>query len=215
LNAEGKFRQHFGPLNQPKGYRLLNVIITRARDQVYVCTSIPATYINQYQEEISTKGNVGKGILYAYLAYAKSVADGNVKTRDQVLKLVGEHCPDSEHQPAALKHISSFEQEVFDSLTMHLGKERVIMNYPFGGFRIGFVILSTDGSQPILAIECDGASYHASEEAYMHDLYRRKLIEEEMGVPYYRTWSTNWWVDPDKEVNRIVEEVEELDRKYT
>ncbi|HHD82768.1 MAG TPA: AAA family ATPase, partial [Bacteroidetes bacterium] len=41
LNSEGKFRQNFGPINQLKGYKLLNVIITRAKHRLYLCTSIP------------------------------------------------------------------------------------------------------------------------------------------------------------------------------
>ena len=41
-NEEGKFIQNFGPLNnQQKGYKLLNVLITRAKYKFDVFTSIP------------------------------------------------------------------------------------------------------------------------------------------------------------------------------
>ena len=49
-NNEGRFIQRFGPLNHAKGYRLLNVIVTRAKYKVYVCTSIPETVILSYND---------------------------------------------------------------------------------------------------------------------------------------------------------------------
>ena len=38
---DGNFLQNYGPINQHKGFRLLNVIITRAKHKVFVFTSIP------------------------------------------------------------------------------------------------------------------------------------------------------------------------------
>ncbi len=38
--ADGSFRQLFGPILQSNGYKLLNVIITRAKYKTFICTSI-------------------------------------------------------------------------------------------------------------------------------------------------------------------------------
>ena len=43
FTKEGKFRQHFGPLNQAYGANRLNVMLTRAQKQITVCTSIKPT----------------------------------------------------------------------------------------------------------------------------------------------------------------------------
>lgn len=45
---DGTFRQNFGPIVQGKGYKLLNVIVTRAKFKIYVCCSIPQEHIKQY-----------------------------------------------------------------------------------------------------------------------------------------------------------------------
>ncbi|MEY3499831.1 MAG: hypothetical protein RL308_1500 [Bacteroidota bacterium] len=41
IGKDRKFAQRFGPINHAKGYKLLNVIITRAKFKVYCCSSIP------------------------------------------------------------------------------------------------------------------------------------------------------------------------------
>jgi superfamily I DNA and/or RNA helicase/transcription elongation GreA/GreB family factor len=203
-NAAGKFRQNFGPINQQKGYKLFNVIITRAKRQLILCTSIPPKYYENYREEIPLKGNTGKGILYAYLAYSRSIENEDEETRQSILKILSENCSEPEVSKSERFIESPFEQEVFDYLTNYISEERIIPQYEFGGFRIDFVIKSQKSGDPFIAIECDGAQYHDSEEAYAHDMYRQKIIEKEGDFYFYRIWSTNWWPEPEKEVGKLV-----------
>ncbi|MDR3625720.1 MAG: AAA domain-containing protein, partial [Ignavibacteriaceae bacterium] len=89
LNSAGKFRQNFGPISTYKGYKLLNVIITRAKNYLYLFTSIPEKYYStEYQDEIATKGNKGKALLYAYLDYCKSIEFNNEERRINILDLL-------------------------------------------------------------------------------------------------------------------------------
>ena len=48
----GKFVQSFGPVNHSKGYKLLNVIITRAKEKIYICNSIPEEFFMNYKDAI-------------------------------------------------------------------------------------------------------------------------------------------------------------------
>ncbi len=213
LNSQGKFRQNFGPINQQKGYKLLNVIITRAKHRLYMCTSIPPEYYTKYQGKITANGNLGIGIFYAYLAYTKSVEDSDSKTRQNILNLLSENCSESKLSTTIDTVESPFEQEVYDYLSDYIDKSRIVSQYKFGGFRIDFVIRSKINKKPIIAIECDGAHYHSTEEAYAHDIYRQKLIEKELGLKFYRIWSTNWWIDPQLEVKKLVDFIESIDLK--
>ena len=52
INKEGKFAQRFGSINHQKGYKLLNVIVTRAKYKVYVCSSIPEDVFLNYKEHL-------------------------------------------------------------------------------------------------------------------------------------------------------------------
>ncbi len=213
LSPEGKFRQNFGPINQFKGYKLLNVIITRAKYRTYLCTSIPPDYYNRYREEIATHGNVGKAVFYAYLAYAKAIEDGDTETRENILNLLQEHCSEPEISKPISSVESPFEQEVYEYLTDYIDKNRIKFQYKFGGFRVDFVVLSKFNRKPIVAIECDGAQYHNTEEAYAYDMFRQKIIERDLGLKFYRIWSTNWWIAPQKEIKKLVGFIESVDTK--
>lgn len=209
LTNEGSFIQNFGPINQEKGYKLLNVIITRAKFQLIVCTSIPSEFYMKYAEEIETRGNIGKGIFYAYLAYARSVEENNEETRLSILNLLRRKCSDTFFQQSSGLVESPFEQEVYDYLSHHIDKNRISIQYECGGFRIDLVIKSVNNS-PDIAIECDGAKYHSSPEAYSWDLFRQKRLEEH-GFVFYRIWSANWWDNPELETKRLVEFVNKMD----
>ncbi len=211
LNIEGNFRQSFGPINQLKGYKLLNVIITRAKHKLFVCTSIPKEYYERYEGEIATNRNIGKGIFYAYLAYAKAIEEDNSEKKNRILSILKNNCSELEYNIENSNIESPFEQEVYEYLIGYINKERIKIQYQYGGFRIDFVILSKFDNKPLIAIECDGASYHAKNESYSYDLFRQKLIEERLKLKFYRIWSTNWWTDPIKEINSLVEFIESND----
>jgi very-short-patch-repair endonuclease len=209
-SRDGCFIQNFGPLTQEKGYKLLNVIITRAKHQLYVCTSIPTESYLRYSEEITNRGNKGKGIFYAYLAYAKAVAEGNTEQIDSILELLLKNCSDtSGHLFDVIE--SPFEQEVFDYLVEYLGHKRIKTQYHCGGFRIDIVIEPVIPDYPKIAIECDGAAYHCSPEAFAWDTFRQKQLEAN-GFIFYRIWSANWWENTEVEVQSLINFIEKCDR---
>lgn len=211
--TDGNFRQHFGPIVQTKGYKLLNVIITRAKYKIYVCSSIPPDSIARYPDELRQSKNTGKGIFYAYLAYAKAVSDGNNETRDNILKQLYEN---SEIKSFDVDDVygseSPFEEEVYYRLAAKLGQERLQQQYRIGGFRIDLVVKSKLTGKPIIAIECDGAKYHSSNEAYSWDVFRQAQLEKQ-GFTFYRIWSTNWWYSSEKELKKLVDFIVKFDKE--
>lgn len=211
--TDGNFRQHFGPIVQSKGYKLLNVIITRAKFKIYVCSSIPSESIGKYSTELQQSKNTGKAIFYAYLAYAKAVSDGNHETRENILKQLYEN---SETRSFNVEDVygseSPFEEEVYYRLAKNIGQERLQQQYRIGGFRIDLVVKSKVTGKPIIAIECDGAKYHSSNEAYAWDMFRQSRLEEQ-GFVFYRIWSTNWWYSAEKELRKLVEFIHQFDRE--
>lgn len=70
-DEEGKFRRNFGALSRVGGERRLNVLVTRARSEILIMTSIPR---EEYQSGLSSaKGGKpnGRHFLYSYLCYAE------------------------------------------------------------------------------------------------------------------------------------------------
>ncbi len=70
-DERGKLAMQFGSLNQQGGENRLNVAVTRARERVYIVTSI---WPNQLRVEETT--NEGPRVLRAYLQYALDVSEG-------------------------------------------------------------------------------------------------------------------------------------------
>lgn len=199
-DSEGGFRQFFGPINQEKGYKLLNVIITRAKHKIYLCTSIPSEYYNNYAAEIESRGNTGKGIFYSYIAYAKAVSENDIIKKESLLKLLQEKCSE---QSAGGRQASSsyFKDSLAGILPKALEGFEVKQDVSLGGLNIDFVI-SHPSSQKKLAIECDGAHYHAHKEAYKYDLFKKTQLEKQ-GYTYYKLWINNWWQRKEREIERI------------
>ncbi len=73
-NEKGRFYSHFGNLNLPKGSNRLNVAITRAKEKIYIITSIIPSQIQDEQTK-----REGVKLLKAYLYYAWAVSEGKEK----------------------------------------------------------------------------------------------------------------------------------------
>ncbi len=207
IGNEGKFAQRFGPLIHSKGYKLLNVIITRAKYKVYCCTSIPEEKFMNYKEELTIEGSNNKrAVMYAYLAYCKAVSEADYEAREAVLSALADNSTKS--TGLNLKDLgeleSPFEEEVYQSLVEHFGTEKLHPQLKFAGFRIDIVYDPKIEGIPKIAIECDGAKYHSSKEAYLYDRYRQKILEEH-GFVFHRIWSTNWWRNPKRETTNLIE----------
>lgn len=75
---------------------------------------------------------------------------------------------------------------------LHLKKELVVSE----------LILVEIGDRKIV-IECDGKTYHSSNEAYSYDMFRQRELEN-LGFDVYRIWSTKWWHNHTQEINKLV-----------
>lgn len=213
IGKDRKFTQRFGPINHSKGYKLLNVIITRAKFKVYCCSSIPEQIFMNYKEYLTTEGSNNKrAVLYAYLAYCKAVSESNDDLRLSVLTTLAENTTKSagfdSFRGGDLE--SPFEEEVYQSLADHLGTEKLIPQLQFAGFRIDIVYDPKIVGVPKVAIECDGAKYHSSREAYLYDRHRQKILENH-GFIFHRIWSTNWWRNSSRETTKLVDFIKQIE----
>jgi len=192
-------------INGKSGYRLLNVIITRAKYKVYVCSSVPENIFLDYKNYLNVEGaNNRRAVFFAYLAYCKAVSECNSEMRLSVLTTLAENTSKSagfDFMGGDLE--SPFEEEVYQSLADHFGTEKLIPQLQFAGFRIDIVYDPKKVGVPKIAIECDGAKYHSSREAYLYDLHRQKILENH-GFVFHRIWSTNWWRNSSREIKQLI-----------
>lgn len=207
-DSNGRFKELFGPLNLEKGYKLLNVLVTRARDKVYICSSIPQEKISNYHNLLAQYGNNKRAIFYAYLAYARAISREQLDEADSVKQALLENShdrPRSQNSKEGLVE-SPFEQEVYECLTEKISDKYITPQKRIGGFRADFLV-EINGRKII--IECDGKAYHSSNEAYAYDIFRQKELEN-LGYEVYRIWSTRWWHNHTQEINNLLAYIERV-----
>ena len=110
----------------------------------------------------------------------------------------------SEKQVVAFDSV--FEQEVYEFLSSK-GFD-VHTQVTCLGYRIDLAIKDLESKKYVLAIECDGASYHSSAHAQKND-YLRQIRIEQKGWKFYRIWSTNWFNDKEKQKQLLLDAVKQ------
>jgi very-short-patch-repair endonuclease len=169
----------FGPLNNEGGERRLNVAVTRAKERMTLLSSF--SHLDMDPARSSSRG---VELLRAYLEYC---AGNGAKLGDAIAE-----------KPA----LNPFEIDVRDRLTeAGLGLEA---QFGSSGYRIDFAVKHPE--QPgrmVLAIECDGASYHSAPSARDRDRLRQEQLER-LGWTFHRIWSQDWFTNKQREVERAV-----------
>ena len=172
-----------------------------------MCTSIPQEEFLSYREMLEVEGsNNRSAVFYAYIAYCKAVSDSDEDLRIAILNsLFREDNKIERHNIESNNFLESpFESEVYQSLTEVFDPGFIKIQEKVAEFRIDLVYHNGNPDCPRIAIECDGAKYHSSKEAYLYDLYRQKILES-YGYIFHRIWSTNWWRNPKREIKKLVD----------
>lgn len=178
--ADGTVPHRFGPLTHATGHRRLNVAITRARRRMTVASSF-----HPQEVDLGRSGSRGVELLKAFLEYAMSGGER--------LPLLGS--PDQEP-------LNLFEADIKDALEAR--GLRLLGQYGASRFRIDLVAVHPERpGRPVLAIECDGATYHSSASARDRDRLRQEQLMRR-GWRFHRIWSTDWFTRREAEIERAL-----------
>ena len=105
-------------------------------------------------------------------------------------------------------HDSPFEAEVSEVIE-GLGYE-VEPQVGVAGYRIDLAVRSrTSRDHFVVGIECDGATYHSAKSARDRDRLRQEILER-LGWNLYRIWSTDWFLNREREVGRLKRHLDEV-----
>lgn len=199
----GKFVQSFGPVNHSKGYKLLNVIITRAKEKIYICNSIPEEFFMNYKDAIEQEGaNNRKAVFYAYLAYCKAVSDQNETQRTEVLNVLDIYGHKASTEKDA--ETTSFINQIEEHLKQKFPDLKISKNHHFGGYILDLLIEKADHRSII--VECMSKEKYDGELGYLEDLHKAKILQNS-GFEYVRIWSQNCWQNLDSEMQKIVKKL--------
>lgn len=192
-DKRGVVHHNFGPVNRKGGERRLNVAVTRARQYMVVVSSIKASDINP-------TSNVNVQAIRRYLDFAERGVSA--------LKLDPTSVSDTLDVP---QFDSPFEQAVYDALSAR--GLQLITQVGCSGYRID--LAARDPEQPdryVLGIECDGRSYHSSKTARDRDRLRQAHLES-LGWTLHRIWSSDWFANREREIEKTLRAFEEAREK--
>jgi very-short-patch-repair endonuclease len=177
-NLDGNVPLQFGSLNRQGGERRLNVAASRSKEYMHLITSMRSSDI----ESKRTK-SPSIALLRSYLEFMEN--EGRLFEAEYEFSVP----------------TTPFEQEILQRLS----DAGLTVDCQVGdsGFKIDFAIRDPKTNKYILAIEADGATYHSSEYARERDYMRQRILESR-GWRFVRIWSTDWWLNPDQEIARVM-----------
>lgn len=167
----------FGPISTEGGERRLNVLFTRARVRCEIFVSFGSGEIN-----LERATGEGPRVLKRFLHFAET----------GILE---------ENRPSGADFDLGFEADVAAAIESFGYK--VEPQVGSAGFKIDLAVC--DPAEPghfILAIECDGATYHSALWARERDRLRQEVLEG-LGWRVYRIWSTDWFYRRAEQLDKL------------
>ena len=185
----GRTMQRFGPINSDVGWRRLNVLFTRAKNRMHIFSSMGSS-------DIIVSGTSKKGVisLKRFLEYCET---GHLNQP----KFTGKP-PDSDFEIAVIKAMEERGYECEPQLGV-------------AGYFLDIAV--KDPNNPgrfLMGIECDGATYHSAKSARDRDRLRQEVLEG-LGWEIHRIWSTDWFKNPEAQLEPIFKRLEKLSIKFT
>ncbi len=188
-DEHGKFSRNFGWLNQVGGENRLNVAVSRAKEKVIIVTSL--TPQDLHVDDLSSEG---PAIFKKYLEYAYCISSGDRKGAQVVLESLAKIEPN--------KNVSSVK--IVDSVyeKLHNAGVKVERGVGIGAYKIDLAVKNKKGEY-VLGIECDCSLYGTAMSSRERDVHRERFLRSR-GWKIYRLWSSNWWRNPNHEIENII-----------
>lgn len=181
----GRVMQRFGPINSDVGWRRLNVLFTRSKKRMHIFSSMASS-------DIIAGGTAKRGVqaLHDFLRFCET---GILhKTERETGR-----GPDSDFEIAVTAALRDAGFECIPQVGV-------------AGFFIDVAVV--DPGNPgryLMGIECDGATYHSAKSVRDRDRLRQAVLER-LGWNIRRIWSTDWFKNPQAELQPILRELNTL-----
>lgn len=179
-DQSGHVTMNFGPLNRSGGERRLNVALTRARSELVVFSTLDPKRIDLSRTQARAVAD-----LKHFLEYAEQGA--------------------SALGAAIFGSQGDFESPFEVAVARALRAKGWIVHTQIGvsAYRVDLGIVHPDFPGVYLAgVECDGAMYHSSAFARERDKIRQSVLEG-LGWTLFRVWSTDWWTNSAKALEKL------------
>ncbi|MDE7345539.1 MAG: DUF4011 domain-containing protein [Muribaculaceae bacterium] len=186
-DKEGKISMNFGPLNNAGGERRLNVAVSRARQEMYVFSSLKST-------DIDLRRSKAKGVegLKHFLEYAET---RTLPTSSQTK---------SAHRSSIIAEaIASELRKRGYSATTNVGRSK---------FRVDVAIEHQNKPGIFgLGILLDGKTYVETHTTRDREVVQPAVLQG-LGWKVMRVWSVDWYRNKQRVIERIIEKLSEAEK---
>ncbi|MBX5481749.1 MAG: DUF4011 domain-containing protein [Myxococcaceae bacterium] len=202
-DPSGRFYRRFGPLAQAGGGRRLNVLVTRAREEVHLVTSIPPEVYRALPPIPDGVVPNGGWLLFAYLQFAEELEKAYAARRDEEAddartedgrKATVRTRPsktESAWARALAKHLA---QALGTSSDLYWGNE---------GFCVDLALRHPLRRDLVtVGVLCDGARFDKARDRVEWDVFRTRVLEGQ-GWRFVRLWSPHFFRDPESALQAI------------
>jgi hypothetical protein len=192
-DPQGRFYRRFGPLGRAGGGRRLNVLVTRAREEVHLVTSIPPAVYRRFPPVPGGQVPGGAWLLFAYLSFAEQLAEAYAQAPETAgpapavpkpsVKVRSTHAP-SPFVTALARQLAGLH---------HVGSEVYWGN---DGFCVDLALAHPRHPDDVtLGVLCDGSRFAQAEDPVEWDVFRTTVLESQ-GWRLHRLWTPRFFRDP-------------------
>jgi hypothetical protein len=206
-DAQGRFYRRFGPLGRAGGGRRLNVLVTRAREEVHLVTSIPRSVYASLPPVPSGQTAGGGWLLFAYLAYAERLA--------QIYEEAHELLAHSEAAGQGAVNVwpsqqpSLFAEAFARQLARSQGVGSVV-HWGNEGFCVDVALQHPrDADNLTVGVLCDGVRFAQAEDPAEWDVFRTGILAGQ-GWRLHRLWTPHFFRDPQSCRQAIMREAADI-----
>ncbi|WP_397570923.1 AAA domain-containing protein [Schlesneria sp. T3-172] len=206
VDSQGRFYRRFGPLGQAGGGRRLNVLITRAREEVHLVTSIPVELYRSLPPVPAGQQPGGGWLLFAYLAFAERLSEDYNRWRES---------PSDNDSPTGLivespTQTPSRFARAFAGLAARRNRIGSDLYRGNDGFCIDVAFHHPSRREDrTLGIIFDVTRFTQADDPVEWELFRTQILEGQ-GWQLRRCWTPEFFRDPVGEFNKILAEADEL-----
>jgi hypothetical protein len=200
-DAKGKFYRRFGPLSLAGGGRRLNVLVTRARDEVHIVTSIPPSEYRSLPQIPAGQNPGGPWLLFAYLGEAEKLAE----LYEQNNRILSQ----AQQQSTAILEVNPtrypsrfsqrFGRELVDNhdtgATVHWGND---------GFCIDIALHHPKRIEDVtIGVLCDVNRFEQAADPVEWEVFRTMVLESQ-SWKLHRLWTPQYFRDQQGCVEQIL-----------
>jgi hypothetical protein len=206
-DAKGRFYRRFGPLGMTGGGRRLNVLVTRARQEVHLVTSIPREVYSALPPMEPGQTPSGAWLLFSYLQYAEELGKRYAEEGERRAKAAVDRQRMVKEWPAEVP--SAFARALAGRLAKANGISSDV-HWGNDGFCVDVALHHPYRAEDVtLGLLCDGTRYSKAADRVEWDLFRTAVLEAQ-GWRLLRLWTPQVFRDSRGATEAVLKEVADL-----